>query len=75
MVELSHTEFFFILPNCIYSRYYSLIDKSIGNEMVSPLEQGTIQGIYKFVPTKLRLDNPEAAKDFFVVSLGFSLVP
>ena len=52
-------------------RYYQLIDNSIENEMVAPLERETLQGIYKFVPPTLRQDNPGATRDFVIVSIIF----
>ena len=55
----------------IYYRYYQLIDNSIENEMVAPLERETLQGIYKFVPPTLRQDNPGATRDFVIVSIIF----
>ncbi|XP_053376707.1 dynein axonemal heavy chain 3-like [Mercenaria mercenaria] len=45
-------------------RYYSLVEKAIEPIMISPVEEETLQGIYKFVPKQLRMCVPQAARHF-----------
>ncbi|KAL3852322.1 hypothetical protein ACJMK2_015979 [Sinanodonta woodiana] len=45
-------------------RYYQLIDKAIEPSMISPIENETLQGIYRFVPADLRSAIPPATKNF-----------
>lgn len=53
---------------CFYIfRFYSLVDQSIDDMMVSPVELETLNGIYRFVPKALRSSVPQAAKEFLEV--------
>ena len=54
--------FLFFLP-----RYYILADKAIDPSMVGPITKETLNGIYKFVPRKLRTDHPQALRAFLKV--------
>ncbi|XP_059151071.1 dynein axonemal heavy chain 3-like [Physella acuta] len=45
-------------------RYYQLAEKAIDPSMVGPITKETLEGIYHFVPRKLRLDFPQTTRSF-----------
>ena len=51
-----------------FCRYFSLVDKAIDPFMISPVEESTLKGIFRFVPKSLRTCIPQATADFIWVS-------
>ncbi|XP_076448252.1 dynein axonemal heavy chain 3-like [Babylonia areolata] len=45
-------------------RYYNLMEKAIAADMVGPITQDTLNGVYSFVPSDLRLRFTQATKEF-----------
>ena len=56
-----------VFSNFFIFRYFGLIDKAIEPFMVSPVEETTLRGIFRFVPKSLRTCIPQATKNFLWV--------